>query len=216
MLCAGGECTVARRERDGRFRMAPMSASESVPGAAWLTWANAVSALRLLAAPVSLAAVLNARWQLAAALFAGAVASDLLDGRIARRTGTASPRGMMLDHGADAAYVTLTLWGLAYAEAQTGADIVPGILPLFIALAFLQYVLDSRALGGAPLRASLLGRINGIAYFAFAGIVLLRAVAGSAWPPDAAIYWTGLALVVSTLASMAIRLHALLKADDGR
>ena len=201
--------------------MPPMSDSEAASStaasrASWITPANAISALRLLAAPVSLAAVLNGHWLLAAVLFAGAVASDLLDGFVARRTGTASARGGLLDHAADAAYVTLTLWGIAYAEAQTGADIVPGILPLFIALAFLQYVLDSKALAGRPLRASLLGRINGIAYFVFAGIVVLREAAGIVWPPDAAIYWIGLALVVSTLASMAARLQALLKADAAR
>lgn len=43
---------------------------------------------------------------------------------------------------------------------------VPWPLPGLVALAFVQYVIDSRADRGARLRASVLGRWNGIAYFA--------------------------------------------------
>ena len=171
---------------------------------------NAVSLLRLGLAPVSLHAVLAGRWQLAAGVFAAAVASDLLDGLLARRLRVASALGGLLDHTADAVFVALTLWGIAYAEAQIGADLVPGILPLAIALAFLQYLVDSKALAGKPLRASWLGRANGIAYFVFAGVVIGRHALDLAWLPAQGVYWFGLLVLVSTLASMFQRLRTLL------
>lgn len=186
---------------------------DSVPATepGWLTAANVVSVARLAATPFSLAAVLDANWRLAGMIFAGAVASDFLDGIIARRRNTVSNLGGVLDHTADAVFVAVTLWGIAYLEVGTGTDVVPGILPWFIVLAFLQYLFDSKALSGAPLRASRLGRINGIAYYVVAGTVIGRNALGFDWLPDEAIYWAALAVVVSTLISMFDRLRALAK-----
>lgn len=176
-----------------------------------LTLANAISTARLVAAPFSLAAVLGGAWNLAAGIFVAAVVSDFLDGFVARRRGTVSALGGVLDHTADAVFVTLTLWAVAYGEAQVRSDVVPGILPLFIALAFLQYLLDSKALAGQPLRTSILGRINGIAYFVVVGVVVIRNALGVGWLPDEIIYWASLAVVVSTLISMLDRLRTLMK-----
>jgi len=177
----------------------------------WLTAANVISLARLGATPFSLVAVLDANWRLAGMVFAGAVASDFLDGIIARWRNTVSNLGGVLDHTADAVFVAVTLWGIAYLEVGTGTDVVPGILPWFIALAFLQYVFDSKALSGAPLRTSRLGRINGIAYYVVAGTVIGRNALGLDWLPDEAIYWAALAVLVSTLISMFDRLRALTK-----
>ena len=174
----------------------------------WLTLANGITLARFACAPMSLAAIFGGYWLFAAGLFVFAVLSDVLDGIVARRRGTASALGGLLDHSADAIYVAVTLWALAYVEAKAGTDVVPGILPLFIALAFLQYMLDSKSLAGKPLRGSWLGRCNGIAYFVFAGLVIGRKALGIDWPPDAVVYWTGLAIVVSTLASMLSRVSA--------
>lgn len=181
----------------------------------WLTVANVVSLARLAATPFSLGAVLNGQWRLAGLIFAGAVASDFLDGSVARWRGTVSNLGGVLDHTADAVFVAVTLWGIAYIEVDAGVDIVPGILPWFIALAFLQYVLDSRALAGQPLRTSRLGRANGIAYYVVAGAVIGKNALDLDWLPDEAIYWAALAVLVSTLISMFDRLRALtrLRAD---
>ena len=142
------------------------------------------------------------------------MATDLADGPLARRRGTVSALGGVLDHTADALFVAVTLWALAYVEAQQGMDLVPGILPLFIVLAFAQYLLDSRALRGKPLRGSWLGRANGIAYFVLAGVVIWREALGWHWIWAEAIYVAGLAVVVSTLASMGLRLRALTKRGD--
>ena len=181
----------------------------------WLTLANAFTATRLALAPVSVGAIFAERWQLAAAVFVCAVASDFLDGFFARRRRTASPLGGAFDHGVDALYVAATLWAIAYTEAQTRADVVPGILPWFIALAFLQYLLDSRALAGKALRGSRLGRVNGIAYFALVGAIVIRNALDLRWLPDEAIYWAALAILVSTLASMLNRLRLLPRGPVG-
>ena len=175
----------------------------------WLTAANVISLARLAATPFSLAAVLDGNWRLAGLIFAGAVASDFLDGIIARWRGTVSNLGGVLDHTADAVFVAVTLWGIAYLEVGAGTDVVPGILPWLIVLAFLQYLFDSKALSGQPLRASWLGRVNGIAYYVVAGTVIGRNALGLDWLPDEAIYWATLAVLVSTLASMFDRLRAL-------
>ena len=180
----------------------------------WLTAANALSLLRIAATPFSLAAVLDGQWRLAGWIFVAAVASDFLDGIIARWRRTVSPLGGILDHTADAVFVTVTLWGIAYAEVDAGIDVVPGILPWFIALAFLQYLLDSKALAGQPLRTSRLGRANGIAYYVIAGTVIGRNALGIDWLPDEAIYWAALLVLVSTLASMFDRLRALAASRD--
>ena len=67
--------------------------------------------------------------------------------------------GGLLDHSTDALFCTVGLGALAW----TG--VVPVALPCLVAAAFVQYVLDSRSITGQPLRASFLGRWNGIFYF---------------------------------------------------
>ncbi|HMF96146.1 MAG TPA: CDP-alcohol phosphatidyltransferase family protein [Vicinamibacterales bacterium] len=125
--------------------------------------ANALTTMRLaLALPV--AAALARPGLLApgvVALLVGlAIASDYLDGPLARRTGTASARGMLFDHGTDCLFVTGGLAGVAIAGSITP------ILPLLIPLAFGQYVVDSYVWHRQrQLRASFLGRWNGILYF---------------------------------------------------
>jgi phosphatidylglycerophosphate synthase len=169
----------------------------------WLTRANALTGLRLAAA-LPLACAIAAG--LAAALFAAAVATDLLDGRVARRFGETSALGGFLDHGADAATVVCGLAALAWQGA------VPAALPPMIALAFAQYALDSRALVGQRLRASALGRANGIAYFALLGTPLVRDALGLASPGPALVRGLGWALLATTLLSAADRAAASLRA----
>ena len=186
------------------------------PGRRWFNVANAISLARLGAAPFSLSAVLDGQWRLAGWIFVGAVASDLLDGIIARWRGTVSNLGGVLDHTADAVFVVLTLWAIAYLELDAGTDVVPGILPWFIALAFLQYLFDSKALAGQPLRTSRLGRANGIAYYVVAGTMIGRNALGVDWLPDEVLYWAALAVLLSTLISMFDRLRALTKLHSDR
>lgn len=130
-----------------------------------------------------------------------AIATDLLDGVIARRRGTASTAGGVFDHTTDCLFVTS---GLA-AGASRGA--FPWILPALVAAAFVQYVVDSYWLHrGRSLRTSRLGRWNGILYFApLVGDIVIRLGMSALQPVLTLLVW---ALVVSTVLSMGERLWA--------
>jgi cardiolipin synthase len=173
------------------------------PRGRWLTRANGLTLLRLLAAPLLARAILKGSASAGGVLFLVAVATDLVDGRVARRYGEDSRLGALADHVVDAAFVT---FGCA-ALAQRG--VLPAALAPLIALAFAQYALDSRALGAQGLRGSRLGRWNGIAYYAAVGVPVLRDALGVAWPPAPLVRALGWALLVSTLVSMADRLRRL-------
>lgn len=169
----------------------------------WATAANALSLVRLALVPLLGATILHDEPLAAGALFAVAVASDLADGAVARRRGETSPLGGLLDHAADA---TLCVVGLA-AWAWRGE--APGVLAPLAAVAFVQYVLDSRALAGRPLRASGLGRWNGIAYYVLVAVPLYRDALGLAWPGRRWLLAAGWLLAAATLASIGDRLLAL-------
>lgn len=169
----------------------------------WRTRANALSLLRLVVAPALGAAILAGRAELATALFALAVATDFADGAVARRYGESSPLGGLLDHAIDATFCVL---GLA---AHAAAGVVPWPLPLLVAAAFAQYVADSKSLAGRPLRASRLGRWNGIAYYVAVAVPIVRDTLGWSWPGAALVWWLAAALVATTLTSMADRALAL-------
>ena len=141
--------------------------------------------------------------RLAAFVLVAAIATDLLDGAVARRCGTATAVGGTFDHAADCFFVTS---GLA-AGAARGA--FPWILPVLVAAAFAQYVMDSYwAHREGALRTSGLGRYNGILYFApLGGDVLVRAGLQALQPAVTVLAWT---LVVSTAVSMGERLWAII------
>lgn len=136
---------------------------------------------------------------LAGLVLAAAITTDLLDGLLARRRGTATAAGGVFDHTADCLFVTT---GLA-AGALRGA--FPWVLPLLVAAAFTQYVADSYwGHRGHALRTSSLGRRNGILYFApLVGDVLVRLGLPALGPVVTVLAW---ALVVSTVVSMGERL----------
>lgn len=160
------------------------------------TRANALTASRLLSAPLLALAIARDATLLAFGLFLLAIATDLLDGRVARRRGEASTLGGVLDHATDATFVTIGLASIA-----SIGRITP-LLPALVALSFVQYLVDSRAHRGRALRASRLGRWNGIAYYVVLGVPVVRDALGLAWPGDALAAALAWALVASTLVSM--------------
>lgn len=168
-------------------------------GGRFSTLANAVTLTRALAVPFLVTAVVTRAHVWALALFALAVATDLVDGRLARRRGEASSLGGLLDHGTDALFCSLGLAALAWVGA------VPAPLPFLVATAFLQYLADSRSIAGRPLRASSLGRWNGILYFVMIGVPVVRDALGLAWPGAHLVLALGWALSISTVLSMADR-----------
>jgi CDP-diacylglycerol--glycerol-3-phosphate 3-phosphatidyltransferase len=164
--------------------------------------AHALTALRLLSIPFFVACLREpgrAAAIGAALLFALAIATDVLDGRVARRRATESPAGRAFDHATDFLFVVSGLAVLALRGR------VPLALPLLVAVAFAQYAIDSYWLHRArQLRMSALGRWNGVLYFvplgaALAGIPAL----------EGPIRWTAWALCASTLASILDRALAL-------
>ncbi len=179
------------------------------PESVWRTPANGLTATRFLLGPGLAACVLAGEAGWAGALFALAVATDLADGRVARRYGQVSPLGGLLDHAADASFVSFGCAALA------ALGMLPWLLPPLIALAFLQYALDSRLLSARGLHPSPLGRANGIAYFVVVAIPLLRDALGLGWPGPARVRALGWLLVASTLLSMLDRLRLLLRARRG-
>lgn len=171
----------------------------------WLTWANALSVVRPLIALPCAYAILTGRWRVAAALFVLAIVTDIADGPLARRMGHASALGGLMDHTSDALYVAITLGALSL------LDTVPVALPFLVCAAFVQYVLDSKALAGHRLRASALGRYNGIAYFALAGTIVIREALAWTFPPAQWVTAAGWLLVASTAVSMLDRVRALIQ-----
>ena len=192
----------------------------SQPTLPWLTLPNALSTSRLLLAP--LGAVLVMRQPLAqttllagtalcaAAVFYIAVATDVLDGRIARRRGQVSALGGLLDHGSDAVFVTVLLGALAW------IGVVPALLPPLVIAAFTQYMLDSKALAGHTLRASWLGRRNGVAYFVLAGTAITRDALQFSWPANSWLQALGWLLIATTLLSMYDRAATLYRTRGNR
>ena len=172
----------------------------------WITRANGLTALRLLLAPLLAWAVVAGAHPLSGILFWIAVASDFGDGWVARKYGEESPLGGLVDHAVDATFVTT---GVA-ALASLGA--LPSLLPPVIALAFLQYALDSRWLAGRTLRASAIGRWNGIGYYVAIGIPVTRDLLTLSWPPAILVFAVGWLLIATSAVSMIDRAVVLRRA----
>jgi phosphatidylglycerophosphate synthase len=71
-------------------------------------------------------------------------------------------------------------------------------------------MLDSKALAGQPLKASSLGKYNGISYFVFAGFPVMQLTLGVTLIPFSWFVWIGWGLVVTSVISMVDRLVTLL------
>ncbi len=171
--------------------------------------ANALTGVRLaLVLPTALAFASPERLPpgVLLLLLCVAIATDYFDGPVARLRGSASGTGQLFDHSTDSLFVTAGLTGAAVAGSMTP------ILPILIPVAFGQYVLDSYLWHGRrQLRASAIGRWNGVFYF-----VPLVLIAGSRMSSAAIVAsWLTLAagalgyvLVVSTVVSVIDRATA--------
>lgn len=157
--------------------------------------ADALSAGRLLLA-VAMPWLLERGGLLPLAAWCFAAASDWIDGPLARRAGTASLRGAVLDTVADVAFV---LGGLATAAA---IGLVPWIVPASIGASAGAYAVASRRApaAGRGLARSRLGHWGGVLNYACLGVV-----AGAvAWPGTA---WA-LPLAAASLCTAAVNLAA--------
>ena len=165
---------------------------------------NILSISRIIMAAFMAWNVYYANWYFAAAILWTAVFSDLLDGFLARKNKQTSAIGGLLDHGSDAVFVTATV------AAFTHHNWAPIALALIIPIAFLQYVFDSKALEGRPLKANLLGKYNGISYFIFAGFPVMQLSLNVTFIPFEWFIFIGWGLVITSALSMADRFSTLL------
>ena len=165
---------------------------------------NILSLTRVLLACVMFYCIYYAYWLTAAIVLWLSVFSDILDGFLARKFKNVSNLGGVIDHASDATFVTLSI------AALTFYDYAPSALALIIPVAFLQYMLDSKALSGQPLRTNYLGRYNGIAYYVFSGFPVMQLSLELTLIPFAWFVWLGWALVLSTAISMIDRLTTLM------
>ncbi len=176
------------------------------PPGSKLTPANLLTLLRLLLALPFALAVREGSPVAASLFFAIAAASDFADGRVARRRGEISTLGGVLDHAVDAAFVSIG------AAALASVGVLPWLLSPLIAIAFVQYTLDSKLMRSSGLRTSSLGRWNGIAYYVIVAVPVVRDALGLGWPGALLVRAIGWALVASTLLSISLRLRLLARA----
>jgi phosphatidylglycerophosphate synthase len=167
--------------------------------------ADLCTAARMLLAPVL-------AWQLALPraegasvacwIFALAAATDYLDGALARAAGTASRRGRVFDHGADALLLFPALCVLA------SAGRLPAVLPAAAIASFALYVLDGWRRGGSlaamDLGGSRTGAIGGVLNYGIAGAAV-AAGALDAPAADQAIYAAAFAVAAVNAAAVVER-----------
>lgn len=141
--------------------------------------ANLVTGLRALLVLPFVGCVVAAESQrawgwLAGVLFGIAAASDVIDGPMARRAGTASNSGRFYDHFADIIFVMVAL------SSYTLLGIVPWWVPSSIAASFGYYVIDSlrRTVRQPSLIGSQLGHWGGVANYVLIGVLVFNHSAG--------------------------------------
>lgn len=169
-----------------------------------VTIPNILSVSRVFLGLIMFWSVYSTNWVIAVCILWIAIATDIADGYLARSSGNATALGGTLDHGSDAFFVTCTILGLAF------LGMAPFALTFIIPVAFFQYLLDSSVLSGQPLRASFIGRYNGIAYFVFAGWPVMQYTLGLTVIPFDWFIWIGWGLVITSAISMVDRLVTLL------
>lgn len=172
------------------------SLANSIISRNFLSAANTLTIVRLALAPVILWAIVEQRYFAGLCVFTIAVITDVMDGRLARRQGTESKLGGLLDHATDCVFVVCGLFALSR------HDIVPLALSALVVAAFIQYMLDSGALKKKGLVPNKIGRWNGIAYFVLVAIPLVQNAFNFQWLSDHQIYVAGWAMCAMTVVSM--------------
>jgi phosphatidylglycerophosphate synthase len=152
-------------------------------------------------------------WAGALSCFACVVASDALDGWLARRLRQASALGLMLDHVCDVLFILIALGFFAVRA------LVPWWLPAAIVWAFGLYVLHSWCLtaGQRPLTliGSRLGRLSGILNYGAVGLVTVHLYPGAILIPMPLLQGCFTTLALLGLMSGAERFVDLLRAQGG-
>jgi phosphatidylglycerophosphate synthase len=140
------------------------------------------------------------------AVYLVAAATDYADGALARVAGTASRRGRVFDHGADALLLFPSFWVLALQRR------LPLVLPLAAMIAFALYVIDGwrrgRPIGAIDLTGSRSGAVGGVLNYVIAGVA--TAAIFLDWPRlDQAIYAAAFGIAAVNTAAALERLSIL-------
>ncbi len=178
--------------------------------------ADFCTGLRVLLAPVL-------AWQLAMPRADGAVlaflvfvmaaATDSVDGALARAAGTASRRGRVFDHGADALLLFPAFWVLAHGGR------LPLVLPVAATTSFALYLFDGWRRGGGSLGAielggSRTGAVGGVLNYVLGGAVVIAGIVDVA-ALDQALYAAAFAVAAVNAAAALERAPLLLTSARG-
>ncbi len=153
---------------------------------AWIPWALVV--FRFVLGPALLAAAargVNGVW-LAAALGAG-ILSDILDGMIARRLGTATTQLRRIDSLVDTVFVLCALAAAWIAHQATLTPHLP-LLALMLAFNVVSHIPALIKFGRAPAYHAYSAKASGLALFTAGAWLFATGQAG--WWLDAAIVFT--------------------------
>jgi len=165
--------------------------------------ANLLTGLRLVLTPAFIALAWHAGPG-AALLFVVIAASDVWDGRLARRYGSASRTGRAFDHVADIGFI------LSASSMYALQSLVPWWVPAAIGGSFAFYVIDSWSLSAAApaLIGSRVGHLAGICNYSLIGVLVFNNTAGIHLLPPAfldKLFWLvplySAAAVISRLAA---------------
>jgi phosphatidylglycerophosphate synthase len=148
--------------------------------------ANLLTGLRLALTPLFIALAWHAGpagWG-AGLLFVVIAASDVWDGRLARRYGSASRTGRTFDHVADIGFI------LGATSMYALQSLVPWWVPATIGGSFAFYVIDSWSLSAAApaLIGSRVGHLAGICNYSLIGILVFNNTAGIHLLPPAFLH----------------------------
>jgi phosphatidylglycerophosphate synthase len=140
------------------------------------------------------------------AVYLIAASTDYIDGALARAAGTASRRGRVFDHGADA-LLLFPVFGVLALQ-----DRIPVVLPFAAVTAFSLYAIDGWRRGGGPgaieLTSSRSGAIGGVLNYVLVGAAT-AAVIADARAVDLAIYGAAFAVAAVNAAAALERLPVL-------
>jgi phosphatidylglycerophosphate synthase len=133
------------------------------------------------------------QWRLCI-VFLGMVATDILDGWLARRLEQTSPVGRALDHTCDVLFILTALSAFAL------RGLVPWWLPAAIAWAFVWYAVNTWGRPSAPPRPARLrqqlGHIGGMLYYVTTGIVTVHIGTAEQWLPPSVLWGWFLAMAL--------------------
>jgi CDP-diacylglycerol--glycerol-3-phosphate 3-phosphatidyltransferase len=141
--------------------------------------ANVLTAARVLLTPLFVMLIWNAQRHVAYGIVAGVLfaviaASDVVDGRLARRFGSATNGGRTFDHLADIGFIVTAL------STYAALGITPWWVPAAIAGSFAFYVIDSwsRPTARGGLVGSRVGHAAGVCNYVLIGVLVYNNSAG--------------------------------------